>query len=101
MKINKHPKFKIMMKDVKEMLLYFKSTNIMEDEVSVQLVRDFQNKKYEVDLKDSNCKEDFEQRIIDIEINDCKKYYALDSLKIIPENIEIQKILEMAHTKND
>ena len=80
-----------MMKDVKEMLLYFKSTNIMEDEVSVQLVRDFQNKQYEVDLNDSNCKEDFEQRIIDIEINDCKKYYVLDSLKIIPENIEIQK----------
>ena len=43
MKINKHPKFRIMMKDVKEMLLYFKSTKIMEDEVSDQLVRDLEN----------------------------------------------------------
>ena len=34
-----------MMKDVKEMLLYFKSTKIMEDEVSDQLVRDLENKK--------------------------------------------------------
>ena len=99
MKINKHPKFQIMMKDGKEMLLFFKSTKIREDEVSDQLVRDFENKKYEVDLNDSNCKEDFEQRIIDIDINDSKKYYVLGSFKIIPENIEIQKILEMAHKK--
>ena len=91
MKINKHPKFKIMMKDVKEMLLYFKSTKIMEDEVSDQLVRDLENKKCKIDLNDSNCKEDFEQRIIDIEINDSKKYYVLGSFKIIPENMEIKK----------
>ena len=50
MKINKHPKFKIMMKDGKEMLLFFKSAKIREDEVSDQLIRDFENKKYEVDL---------------------------------------------------
>ena len=55
------------------------------------IVRDLENKKYEVDLNDSNCKEDFEQRIINIEINDRKKYYVLGSFKIIPENIEIKK----------
>ena len=80
-----------MMKDRKEMLLFFKSTKIREDEVSDQLVRDSENKKYEVYLNDSNCKEDFEKRIIDIDINVCKKYYVLSSFKIIPENIEIQK----------
>ena len=41
MKINKHPKFKIMTKDWKEMRLFFKSTKIREDEVSDQLVRYF------------------------------------------------------------
>ena len=34
-----------MMKDGKEMLLFFKSTKIREDEVSDQFVRDFENKK--------------------------------------------------------
>ena len=46
MKINKHPKFKIMMKDVKEMLLYFKSTKIMEDEVSDQLLSKFSRRQF-------------------------------------------------------
>ena len=89
MKIKKHPKFKIMSKDGKEMLLFFKSTKIRKDEASDKLVRDFKNKKYEVDLNDSNCKEDFEQRIIDTDIYDDKKYYILGSFKMVPENIEI------------
>ena len=72
MKINKHPKFKIMIKDGKEMLLFFKSTKIRKDEVSDQLVRDFENKNNDVDLNNSNCREDFEQRIIEIDINNRK-----------------------------
>ena len=59
MKINKYPKFKIMRKEGKGMLLFFKSTKLMEDDVCDQLIRNFENKKYKVNLNDSNCKEDF------------------------------------------
>ena len=51
------------MKDVKEMLLFFKSTSQKEEEVWYQFARDFENKNYEVDLNNSNCSEDFEQKI--------------------------------------
>ena len=60
-----------------------------EKEVWYQFVRDFENKNYEVDLNDSNCNEEFEQKIIDTDINDDKRYYVLGSFKIIPENRKI------------
>ena len=76
MKINKNSKFKVMRKDGKGIQLFFKSTKQIKDEVNDDLIRDFEDKKYEVDLNGINCKENFEQRIIETNYND-DKFFCL------------------------
>ena len=76
MKINKNSKFKVMRKDGKGIQLFFKSTKQIKDEVNDDLVRDFEDKKYEVDLNGINCKENFEQRIIETNYNDDKFFLS-------------------------
>ena len=40
-----HSRFKLMRKNIKEMLLFFKSTKQKVDEINDQLVRDFEDNK--------------------------------------------------------